>query len=161
MVNSAKPRFAYSGLISENRKAKFDFFITETIEAGLSLNGAEVKSLREGRANISDGYAIPNGDSFYINNISIGRYNSENPFAARPEKRPRQLLLKKSEIKRLIGVYSRKGISIIPLKLYFNQRGLAKVLLGIAEGKHQADKRESIKEREWNRDKARILKINR
>jgi SsrA-binding protein len=153
-----KPHFISTSVVSENRRARFGYAISETVEAGLSLTGAEVKSLRQGRASIAEGYAVPDGDGMFIHNITIGRYDSENPFVARPEKRPRRLLLNKSEIRRLIGVYSQKGSTIVPLRLYFNNRGIAKLLLGIGTGKKLADKREAIKKREWDREKARVLK---
>ena len=162
MATSSKPHIISTGIIAENRKAHFNYTITDTFEAGLALNGSEVKSLRIGQANITDGYATPNGEgSFVINNITIGKYSSENPFAPHEEKRPRPLLLNKTQIKYLIGVYNRKGATIVPLKLYFNDRGLAKLLIGVGVGKNQVDKRESIKEREWERDKAGILKLRR
>ncbi len=157
-----KPHFISKGLISENRKAPFLYTITDTFEAGLALNGDEVKSLRKGQASISDGFATPTDtNSFVINNISIGKYDSSNPFAPHDEKRPRPLLLNRVQIKYLIGAYHRKGATIVPLKLYFNERGLAKLLIGVGFGKRQVDKRETIKQREWDRDKARILKLRR
>jgi len=155
---SKKPRFISTGVVAQNRRASFDFSIGETFEAGLSLTGSEVKSLREGRASIAEGYAAPDADGFVLNNITIGRYDSENPFAARSEKRPRRLLLNAREIRRLIGLYSTKGATIIPLKLYFTERGLAKVLLAVATGKQAPDKRRAIKEREWKREKERVMK---
>jgi SsrA-binding protein len=162
MATSSKPHFISTGTIAENRKAHFNYTITDTFEAGIALNGDEVKSLRAGQANITDGYATPSGEgSFVINNITIGKYSSENPFAPHEEKRPRPLLLNKVQIKYLIGVYNRKGATIVPLKLYFNDRGLAKLLIGVGVGKNTVDKRETIKEREWARDKARILKLKR
>ena len=162
MATSSKPHFISTGTIAENRKAHFNYTITDTFEAGIALNGDEVKSLRAGQANITDGYATPSGEgSFVINNITIGKYASENPFAPHEEKRPRPLLLNKVQIKYLIGVYNRKGATIVPLKLYFNDRGLAKLLIGVGVGKNTVDKRETIKEREWARDKARILKLKR
>ena len=151
-------RLISTGLVAENRKARFNYAITETFEAGLSLTGAEVKSLRQGRANLTDGYAIPDGNSIMINNITIGKYESSNPFIPHTEKRPRRLLLNKNEIKRLIGLYNREKITIVPLKLYFTNKGLAKLLIGVGEGKNKVDKRETIKEREWSRQKARLMK---
>ncbi|MDR2099042.1 MAG: SsrA-binding protein SmpB [Rickettsiales bacterium] len=158
MPRAAKAHFISTGTVVENRRARFDYSIGETVEAGLELTGAEVKSLREGRANVSDGYAAPEGGSFFLLNVSIGRYDSGNPFARHAEKRARRLLLNRSEIRRLVGVYGQKGSTIVPLKLYFNGRGLAKVLLGVGTGKQVRDKRADIKEREWNREKRRIMK---
>lgn len=152
--------FISTGVVAENRKAGFNYAIIETYIAGLSLNGSEVKSLRMGHANIVDGYATPNGNSIFINNITIGKYEANNPFAAHTEKRPRQLLLQKKEIKRLIGLYNKEKVTIVPLKLFFNDKGLAKLLIGVGTGKNKVDKRETIKRREWDKNKARILKRN-
>ena len=152
--------FISTGVVAENRKAGFNYSIIETYIAGLSLNGSEVKSLRMGHANIIDGYATPNGNSMFINNITIGKYEANNPFAAHTEKRPRQLLLQKKEIKRLIGLYNKEKVTIVPLKLFFNDKGLAKLLIGVGTGKNKVDKRETIKQREWDKNKARILKRN-
>lgn len=151
-------RLISTGQVAENRKARFNYAITDTYEAGLSLTGAEVKSLRQGRANITDGYATPDGNSIIMNNITIGKYDSESPYMPHTEKRPRRLLLNKTEIKRLIGLYNKEHITIVPLKLYFNNKGLAKLLIGVGQGKNLVDKRQTIKEREWARQKARIMK---
>ncbi len=151
-------RLISTGQVAENRKARFNYTITDTFEAGISLTGAEVKSLRQGRANITDGYATPDGNSIMMNNITIGKYDSENPYAPHTEKRPRRLLLNKSEIKRLIGLYNKEHITIVPLKLYFNDKGLAKLLIGVGQGKNLVDKRQTIKKREWDRQKARLMK---
>ncbi len=156
--SKSKSNLISTGLVAENRKARFNYAITDTLEAGLSLTGAEVKSLRQGKANITDGFAIPDGNSFLITNILIGKYDSENPFAKREDKRPRRLLLNKSEIKRLIGLYNEKRFTIVPLKLYFNDKGLAKLLLGVGTGKLLSDKRQTVKEREWKIEKARLMK---
>jgi len=153
-----KTHLISTGIVAENRKARFNYNITDTYEAGLSLTGAEVKSLRQGRANITDGYATPDGNSILMNNITIGKYDSESPYAPHTEKRPRILLLNKTEIKRLIGLYNKEHITIVPLKLYFNDKGLAKLLIGVGVGKNLVDKRQTIKEREWARQKARLLK---
>ncbi|MBR1545148.1 MAG: SsrA-binding protein SmpB [Alphaproteobacteria bacterium] len=151
-------RLISTGPVAENRKARFNYAITDTFEAGLSLTGAEVKSLRQGRANITDGYATPDGNSIIMNNITIGKYDSESPYMPHTEKRPRRLLLNRTEIKRLIGLYNKEHITIVPLKLYFNDRGLAKLLIGVGQGKNLVDKRQTIKEREWSRQKARLMK---
>ena len=162
MVNSkAKVKhFISTGVVAENRKAGFNYTIMETFVAGLSLTGSEVKSLRMGHANIVDGYATPSDNNILINNITIGKYEANNPFAIHTEKRARQLLLQKKEIKRLIGLYSKEHITIIPLKLFFNEKGLAKLLIGVGTGKNKVDKRETIKQREGDKNKARILKRN-
>ena len=158
MVNTKKnTKLISTGLILENRKARYNYNITETFTAGLSLIGSEVKSLRYGDVNITDGYATPNGNSIFINNISIGKRNKLSLYE---EKRPRKLLLNKSEIKRLIGLYNKDKITIVPLKLFFTDRGIAKLLIGVGKGKTNTDKREVIKTKEWNKTKARLLKRN-
>ncbi|MDR1008684.1 MAG: SsrA-binding protein SmpB [Rickettsiales bacterium] len=156
-----KSHFISTGVVAENRRARFNYAIGETFEAGLALTGAEVKSLRYGRANISDGYAVPDAKGFAVHNISIGKADGENPFEKRTEKRARRLLLHAKEISRLIGTYTQNRVTIVPLRLYFNNRGVAKLLLGVGTGKQKVDKRRTIREREWQRDKARLMKIKR
>jgi SsrA-binding protein len=160
-MKNAKPRIISTGAVAENRKARFSYSIGETVEAGLALTGAEVKSLRAGRANISDGYAEPDASGFVLVNVSIGEYSKADAFKKSEEKRPRRLLLNKSEIRKLFSDFSRERATIVPLKLYFNSRGIAKVLLGVGKGKTLFDKRETIKRREWDREKRRIMKIKR
>ena len=146
------------GMVSENRKARFNYSIADTIEAGISLTGAEIKSVRYGLVTIVDGFVQNRGGNLFLAGIEIQRL----PTAARvvnfDERRPRQLLLHRSQINRMIGQLQEKGATIVPLKLYFNNRGKLKVLLGIGHGKQRADKRETIKTREWERNKSRILK---
>ena len=146
------------GQVSENRKARFNYSIEDTIEAGLSMTGAEIKSVRYGLVTIVDGFVQRRGDNLFLAGIEIQKL----PTAARvvnfDERRPRQLLLHRSQINRMIGQLQEKGATIVPLKLYFNNRGKLKVLLGIGHGKQRADKRETIKQREWERNKSRILK---
>lgn len=144
-------------IVSQNRKARYNYHITSSFEAGIILIGTEVKSLRRGQASIVEAYAGEVGGELFLLNANIPEFLEANRFNHAP-KRPRKLLVKRKELKRLLGAIARKGITIVPLAIYFNERGLAKVELGIAEGKKQADKREAIKERDWNRDKARILK---
>ena len=146
------------GAVAERRRAGFDYKIGETFEAGLSLLGAEVKSLREGRADIKGGFAEPDSKGFVLKNISIGKYEAADRFGKLAEKRPRQLLLNAKEIRRLIGVFNDKGSTIIPLRLYFNERGRAKVLLAIATNKQAPDKRRAVKEREAKKEAARAMK---
>ncbi len=144
-------------LIAENRKARYDYTIEETFEAGIQLVGTEVKALREGRANIAESYAaIENNEAFLINaNIPI--YAPASQFNHYPT-RPRKLLLKRREINTMIGETQRKGRTIVPLKMYFNAEGLVKVLIGIGVGKRNVDKRETEKKRDWNKQKARLMR---
>lgn len=143
--------------IAENRKARFNYFIEDTLEAGLVLTGTEVKSLRSGRADIAESYASAQGDEMMLVNAYIPEYARGNRYNHEP-RRPRKLLLHRREINRLHGASRREGMTIVPLKMYFTKRGLAKVLLGVARGKKQHDKRQTMKERDWKRDKARLLR---
>jgi SsrA-binding protein len=144
-------------LVAENRKARFNYFIEETIEAGLALTGTEVKSLRQGRADIGEAYAVARDNEMYLVNAHITEYSGGNRFNHAP-RRERKLLLHKREIDRLNGAVNRAGYTVVPLKLYFNERGYAKVLLGIARGKRQHDKRQTIKERDWKREQGRLVR---
>jgi SsrA-binding protein len=145
------------GAVAINRRARFDYEIEETFEAGLQLQGSEVKSLREGRANIAESYVGPEGDEIFLINADIPPFGHANQFNHEPRRR-RKLLLKRKEIGQLIGAVTREGRTIIPLRLFFNGRGLAKLQIGIAKGKKAIDKRETIKQRDWNRDKQRLMK---
>ena len=154
----ARKKQAFAGrLVAQNRKARHNYFIDETIEAGIMLTGTEVKSLRDGRANIGDAYAAVKGGEIFLMNAHISEYSGGNINNHAPL-RPRKLLLHKREIVRLIGALQRDGMTLVPLSLYFNARGIAKASLGLAKGKRQYDKRATIKEREWKRDKARMMK---
>ncbi|MDG1418079.1 MAG: SsrA-binding protein SmpB [Maricaulis sp.] len=143
--------------IAVNRRARFDFEIIETIEAGIMLMGSEVKSLREGRANIAESYVSPENDEIWLINADIPLYAPANRFNHEP-RRHRKLLLKRKEIERLTGAVTRNGQTIIALKVYFNDRGIAKLEIGLAKGKKNIDKRETVKKREWNKQKARLMK---
>ena len=143
--------------IAENRRARFDYFIEETLEAGLALVGTEVKSLRDGRANIAESYAAVEGREIVLVNADIPPYGHANRFNHEP-RRPRKLLLHRRQIDKLIGAVQREGRTIIPLKLYFNDKGRAKLELALAKGKKLHDKRETSAERDWQRDKARLLR---
>lgn len=147
-----------SGQVSENRKARFAYSIEDTIEAGISLTGAEIKSIRYGLVTIVDGFVQRRGDNLFLAGIEIQRLPTAARYVNFDERRPRQLLLHRSQINRLIGRLQEKGATIVPLKLYFNNRGRLKVLLGVGYGKNRADKRETIKQREWDKNKSRILK---
>lgn len=142
---------------AQNRKARHDYYIEDTLEAGLMLQGTEVKSLRLGGASIAEAYAGPTGGELFLFNAHIPEYKAAKHFGHEP-KRPRKLLVRGRERDRLIGAVQRSGVTIVPLSLYFNERGIAKVQLGLAKGKRKVDKRESEKERDWQRDKARLMR---
>jgi SsrA-binding protein len=155
----AKPKNAdpNSRTIAENRKARFNYEILDTFEAGIQLKGTEVKSLREGRTNISESYAGESGGEMYLYNTYIPEYQQANRFN-HETRRPRKLLLHKREMGKLIGSIQKEGMTLVPLRMYFNSRGIAKVLIGLARGKKVHDKRETEKKRDWQRDKARLLR---
>ena len=144
-------------VVAENRKARFSYFIDETLEAGIMLAGTEVKSLREGRADISESYASEQDGELFLVNAYIPEYKAGNRYN-HETRRPRKLLLHKREINKLAGGIKRAGTTIVALKIYFNERGKAKVLLGLARGKRQHDKRAAIKDRDWKRDQARLMR---
>ncbi len=144
-------------VVAENRKARFNYFIDETLEAGIMLAGTEVKSLREGRADISESYAADQDGELFLVNAYIPEYKAGNRYN-HETRRPRKLLLHKREINKLAGGIKRAGTTVVALKIYFNERGKAKVLLGLARGKRQHDKRATIKDRDWKRDQARLMR---
>lgn len=144
-------------VVAENRKARFNYEIVDTYEAGLVLTGTEVKSLREGKANISESYATDEGGEIWLINSYLPEYLQANRFNHETRRR-RKLLLSKREVNRLQGAVNREGMSLVPLKIYFNERGRAKLELALAKGKKLHDKRETAKERDWNRQKNRLLK---
>ena len=146
------------GAVSENRRARFNYSIEDTIEAGISMTGAEIKSVRYGLITIVDGFVQRRGDNLFLAGVEIQKLPTAARIVNFDERRPRQLLLHRSQINRMIGQLQDKGATIVPLKMYFNNRGKLKVLLGIGHGKQRVDKRETIKTREWERSKARILK---
>ena len=144
--------------IAENRRARFDYFLEQTFEAGIALTGSEVKSLRNGKANIAESYAAVEGDEIVLVNADIPPYAQSGPHFNHEPRRHRKLLLKRKEIDKLIGAVQREGRTIIPLKLFWNDRGLAKLEVALAKGKKEHDKREATAERDWQRDKARLMK---
>ncbi len=144
-------------VVSVNRRARHDYFIEETLEAGIALMGTEVKSLREGRANIAESYASEENGELWLINAHIPEYAPANRFNHAP-RRIRKLLLHRREIDRLAAAVNRGGMTVVPLKLYFNERGIAKLELGLAKGKKAPDKRETEKKRDWQREKQRLLK---
>jgi SsrA-binding protein len=145
-------------VIAENRRARFDYFLDQTFEAGLALTGSEVKSLRNGRANIAESYATVEGDEIVLVNADIPPYAQAGPYFNHDPRRPRKLLLKRREIDRLIGAVQREGRTLVPTRLYWSDKGLAKIEIALAKGKKAHDKRETAAERDWQRDKARLMR---
>jgi SsrA-binding protein len=152
-----KAGMVVTGTVAENRRARYDYEITDTLEAGIMLTGTEVKSLRTGKAQITEAYASPEKGELWLINAHIPEYLQANRFN-HEERRPRKLLVSKKELARLSREVERQGNTIVPLKLYFNERGMAKVLIGLGKGKKAFDKRETEKNRDWNREKGRLLK---
>src|SRR5215213_4956699 len=156
----AKPlpaQFEKKKVVAENRRARFDYFVDERLEAGIQLTGTEVKSLRVGEGSIAESYASVDGDEVWLINSSIPEYSHGNRLNHQP-RRPRKLLLKAREIAKLQGAVAREGLTIVPLSMYFNSSGRAKVELAIARGKKAHDKRDVIKERDWKREQGRLLR---
>ncbi|MEH6490013.1 SsrA-binding protein SmpB [Hyphomonas oceanitis] len=145
------------GLVAENRRSRREYAVEDTLEAGIMLVGSEVKSLRQGKANIAESYASVEDGGLYLINCDIPIYNAANRFNHEP-KRKRKLLVSKRELAKLSQEVERAGRTIVPLKLYFNDRGIAKLLIGTATGRKAHDKREVEAKRDWQRQKARILK---
>ncbi len=148
---------AESKVAVQNRRARHEYMIEDSIEAGLALMGSEVKSLRAGRASLGEAYAGEQGGELYLLNAHIAEYGPANRFGHKP-KRARKLLVHKRERDRLLGQIRREGYTLVPLSIYFNERGIAKLKLGVARGKKKADKRETAKQRDWQREKSRIMK---
>ena len=149
-------------VIAQNRQARFHYEVLDVVEAGVLLTGSEVKSLRSGKASIAEAYAAEllgqeGHDEIYLINANIDVYPQAKMFNHEP-KRPRKLLLHKKDIKKMFGAIRRKGMTLVPLSLYFNNRGLAKIELALCRGKNVVDKRQTIKERDWAREKSRVLK---
>ncbi len=156
----ARPKpstFEKTKTVAENRRARFEYFIEETFEAGIALSGTEVKSLRFGEGSIAEAYAEVRGGEAWLVNANIPEFSHGNRHNHEP-KRPRKLLLHQREIEKLLGAVERKGMTMVPLSIYFNSRGRAKVELALAKGKQTHDKRQTIKDRDWQRDKARLLR---
>ncbi len=156
MVAKSDPN---SKLIAENRRARFDYHIESDLEAGIMLLGSEVKSLRQGGSNIAESYASVEGGELWLINGYIAPYLQAKTFG-HEERRRRKLLVSKKELSRLWSAVGREGMTIVPMKMYFNDRGIVKLKLGIAKGKKLADKRETSAKRDWARDKARLMKQN-
>ena len=144
-------------VVADNRRARYNYEIMQTFEAGIALQGLEVKSLREGRSNLAEAYAAMKGGELFLINSNIPIYREANRFNHEP-KRPRKLLLHKKEIDKLSAGVLREGLTVVPLKMFFNPRGRCKVDIALARGKKLHDKREAIKERSWNRERARVMR---
>ncbi len=156
----ARPRpasFEKVKTVAENRRARYDYYIEDTYEAGIALTGTEVKSLRFGEGSIAESYAEVTDGQIWLVNANIPEFSHGNRFNHEP-KRPRKLLLHEREINKLHGAVAREGMTLVPLSIYFNGRGRAKVELALAKGKKAHDKRETIKERDWKREAARLLR---
>ncbi|MBS0236266.1 MAG: SsrA-binding protein SmpB [Proteobacteria bacterium] len=147
-------------LVANNKRGYFDYHIEEKIEAGIVLKGTEVKSMRCGKISLNDAHVEEIDGELYITGFSIPEYDKASLFNHYP-KRPKKLLLNRKEVKQIMGLIQRKGYTAIALQVYFNQRNLIKVEIGLARGKKQHDKREAIKQREWDRQKNRAVKENR
>ena len=144
-------------IAAQNRRARHDYFIVSEVEAGIMLIGTEVKALRAGKGNVNEAFAGPMKGELYLFNAYIPEYQSKMPFP-HETRRPRKLLLHRREMAKLMSAITKDGMTLVPLDIHFAQRGIAKVQLGLAKGKKLHDKREAIKERDWNRDKARVLR---
>jgi SsrA-binding protein len=143
-------------VVAQNRKARFNYFIEETFEAGLQLTGTEVKSLRGGRSTIAESYVTEQGGEAWLVNANIPLYASGNRYNHEP-KRPRKLLLHKAQINKLIGAIQREGRTVVPLQVYFNGQGRAKIEIALAKGKQAHDKRQTLKDRDWQRQRSRLM----
>ncbi|MBY0566926.1 MAG: SsrA-binding protein SmpB [Hyphomonadaceae bacterium] len=153
----AKKKDDNNKLVAENRRARFDYMIEDTLEAGIQLVGTEVKSLRNGRANIAESYASTDKGELWLINATIPEYPPAGQFNHEP-RRPRKLLVRARELKKLVGAVEREGRTLAPLRLYFNERGIAKIQIALATGKKAHDKREATKDRDWKRQQARLMK---
>ena len=156
MAKKVKSDFISTGPVANTRRAHFDYEISEKYVAGLELTGTEVKSLRLGHANINDAYGIEKDGELFISNMFIAEYSNKG-YASHAEKRDRKLLLKKKEINQIIGELSRKGYTLVAIRLFFNDQGRAKLEVGLGRGKKLYDKRETIKDRDWKIQKARLM----
>ena len=157
MTGKPKNSLISHGIAAQNRKARFDYTIKDTLEAGLVLKGPEVKSLRHGRATLTEAWAGERDGEMFLFNCYIPEY--QGGVLSRFEPRaPRKLLMKRAQIEKMLAAIARQGMTLVPLQIHFNDRGCAKVLLGLGEGRNKADKRHAIAARDWQRDKARVLR---
>lgn len=145
-------------VVAQNRKARRDYQILETMEAGLQLTGTEVKSLRAGRASLGEAFAGEKFGEMFLMNAHIPPYEGASRIFNHEPNRDRKLLLHRRQMASLLGAQKQKGMALVPLKIYFNARGIAKLELALGEGKHKYDKRETVKDRDWGRQKARLLR---
>jgi len=157
MAKSLPPPFDKQKVVAENRRARFDYFVEDRFEAGIALTGTEVKALRQGEGSIAESYANAAGEEIWLINSHIPEYSHGNRQNHEP-RRPRKLLLKSREISKLLGAVQRQGLTLVPLSIYFNGNGRAKVELALARGKKVHDKRETVKERDWKREQQRLLR---
>ena len=146
-----------SNIVAQNRKASFNYFFEDTLEAGIELLGSEVKSLRAGKGSIADAYALDSEGEIYLHNTYIPEYK-QSSYNNHEPRRLRKLLLNKKEINKIIGKINRDGFTVVPTKIYFNSKGIAKVNIAIAKGKKLHDKRQTKKQRDWNREKSRVFR---
>ena len=153
---AAKPDSRYK-VVAENRKARFNYAIGETFEAGIALTGSEVKSMRSGKSSIAESFAGARDGELWLYNSNIAEYKQAGRFNHAP-KRPRKLLLHKRQINKLIGAVEREGMTVVPLKLYFNAQGRAKIELALAKGKKLHDKRDTDRKRSWERERGRLMR---
>ena len=151
--------FDKAKVVAENRRARFDYFVEERLEAGIELQGTEVKALRGGEGSIAESYATIDGEEVWLINSHIPEYSHGNRMNHEPRRR-RKLLLKGREIAKLQGAVAREGLTLVPLSLYFNSTGRAKLEIALARGKKAHDKRDTIKERDWKREQQRLLRRN-
>ena len=157
MAKPLPPPFDKRKVVAENRRARYDYFVEERLEAGIELTGTEVKSLRVGEGSIAESYAAVEGEELWLINSHVPEYSHGNRLNHHP-RRPRKLLLKSREIAKLQGAITRQGLTIVPLSIYFNGSGRAKVELAVARGKKMHDKRNTEKERDWKREQGRLLR---
>jgi SsrA-binding protein len=157
LARDLPPPFDKQKVVAENRRARYDYFVEERFEAGIQLAGTEVKALRQGEGSIAESYASVDGEEVWLINSHIPEYSHGNRLNHEP-RRPRKLLLKAREIAKLQGAVSRQGLTVVPLSVYFNSTGRAKVELALARGKKVHDKRETIKERDWKRTQSRLMR---
>lgn len=157
MPRPKPPTFDKTKIVAENRRARFEYFIEDVYEAGLALTGTEVKSLRFGEGSIAEAYAEIRDEQAWLVNANIPEFSHGNRFNHEP-KRPRKLLLHERELNKLHGAVAREGMTLVPLSIYFNGRGRAKVELALAKGKKAHDKRDTIRERDWKREQGRLLR---
>ena len=154
---AAKPERRFK-VVADNRKARFNYEIGDRFEAGIVLTGSEVKSLRAGKATIAESYADAKGGEIWLINANIPEYKQAGPYNNHAPKRPRKLLLHQRQINRLAGAVDREGMTVVPLKLYFNEKGRAKLEIALAKGKKLHDKRETLKKRSWERERGRLMR---